>query len=253
MSLIQEALKRQQEEAKKQGTPLESATPPGQEPPVTRGTGLQVAQPVAPPPQPLPGDGAAPAEEQQSDASKGPSKGKKVLGLALKIVPIALILVGGIWWITKSMMGSRRPLPQPSSHATTPATQPPTTPATPTPVPTPQTSNTTAETPTVAPTTTEPPQNTEATSSTQAATAGTDVPATEVKPPPPPPVQWPILTVTGVVGSKEKGAAKINNVIVDVGQSIDGVKVVSLGVRSVELEYLGQRRTVRVGGSTQSQ
>jgi hypothetical protein len=60
-----------------------------------------------------------------------------------------------------------------------------------------------------------------------------------------------MLTVTGVVGSKEKGAAKINNVIVDVGQSIDGVKVISLGVRSVELEYLGQRRNVRVGGSTQ--
>jgi hypothetical protein len=262
MSLIQEALKRQQEEAKKQGTSTtETAQPAGQEPPVTRGTGLQVAQTAAPPPPPVPENSAAPAEEQQAQEPKGPSKGKKIMGLALRIIPVVLILIAGGFWIAKSFVaGGAKPVPQapaPPTPAATATNAQPTQPkpgttqptAATQPAPTaPETSNTTVETTPVVTTPTEPPQNTEPAQTTEVATTETNPSAPDVKPPPMP---WPVLTVTGVIGRGQKGAAKINNVIVDVGQSIDGVKVVSLGSRSVELEYLGQRRDVRVGSSTQ--
>ena len=64
--------------------------------------------------------------------------------------------------------------------------------------------------------------------------------------------QWPILVIKGLLGTDSgKGGAIINNEIVNVGQEIQGVKVVSIGTAgTVILSFKGQARTLRIGDIT---
>jgi len=76
-------------------------------------------------------------------------------------------------------------------------------------------------------------------------------PKPEVKPAVKPPVIWPTLTLTGIVGRGAKGSARINNEIFTVNETIQGVRVVSVGNQGVYLEYMGESKHLKVGGSTQ--
>jgi hypothetical protein len=284
MSLIQEALKRQQEEARKLTASLEPPVvqqPPGQEPPVARtASGLQVA---SSPPPPVPEEGTVPPpEEEPKKHSKFADK--RVLRLVLSIIPIALILLGGGFWIAKSMLSAKPPQAAPSTKPrvqippqTTaqpvnppsateipappkPGALQPTAVAAPLPASTSQTAAVSSAAQPKATSLPTPESAAPAATQKQAEATGTlpgtnEAPAAVVeqpKPAPPPaPLVWPVLTVSGVMGKGTKGAAKINNIIVEVGQEIDDVRLVAIGVQSVQLEYKGHERTVKVGRSTQ--
>lgn len=64
------------------------------------------------------------------------------------------------------------------------------------------------------------------------------------------PVIWPMLTINGLVGKGEQGAAMINAQIVGVNETIEGVKVIDIKKQGVTLEFEGEKRFVKVGGST---
>lgn len=66
-----------------------------------------------------------------------------------------------------------------------------------------------------------------------------------------PPADWPSLLLTGILGKGDSGSAFLNNEVVSIDETIDGVRVLSIGQRGVELEYEGEIQFLKVGGSTQ--
>ena len=62
-------------------------------------------------------------------------------------------------------------------------------------------------------------------------------------------ISWPLLSVSGIVGKGQTGAAIINNRIVQVGDSILGAKVLSVDpvLKGVSVEYKGEVRFIEVG------
>jgi hypothetical protein len=78
-----------------------------------------------------------------------------------------------------------------------------------------------------------------------------DEPEDEPEPEPEPLVTWPYLTINGVLGEGKTGSAVINNEIVGVDETIQDVKVVSIGNQGVQLEYMGETMFLKVGNSTQ--
>jgi len=66
-----------------------------------------------------------------------------------------------------------------------------------------------------------------------------------------PPANWPMLTCSGVVGKGASGSAIISSEIVGVGESVQGVKVLSIRAQGVELEYEGETRFLKVGSALQ--
>ncbi len=71
-------------------------------------------------------------------------------------------------------------------------------------------------------------------------------------PPPRETVVWPFLQLTGVIGGASgRGAARLNGVLVVVGEEIDGVRLESVSAAGAVLSYKGERRMLRVGGSSQ--
>jgi hypothetical protein len=78
----------------------------------------------------------------------------------------------------------------------------------------------------------------------------------EVAPEPEPvvvkePVIWPVLMVSGLVGKGAQGAVMFETEIVSVGESIEGVRVVSISKKGAELEYMGEKKVVSVGSTTE--
>ncbi len=63
-------------------------------------------------------------------------------------------------------------------------------------------------------------------------------------------VRWPALTLQGVIGKGLNGSAIINDQVLAVNESIEGVRVVAVDRQSARLEYEGEQRTLRVGIST---
>ena len=86
-------------------------------------------------------------------------------------------------------------------------------------------------------------------------------PATPVTPEPvvvaPPPtmenepVIWPVLVLNGLVGEGAQGSILVNNQIIDVGDTIEDVRVVSISKHGAMLEYEGEKKFVKVNGSTE--
>ena len=79
--------------------------------------------------------------------------------------------------------------------------------------------------------------------------------AVVVEPEPPPaideePVIWPILILNGLVGKGAQGAIMVNNEIIGVDETIEDVRVVSISRQGAMLEYQGEKKFVKVGGST---
>lgn len=65
--------------------------------------------------------------------------------------------------------------------------------------------------------------------------------------PEPKAADWPKLALTGVIGSGNTGSAIINNEVLAVDEIIDGVRVLSVTTKGVELECGSERRFLRVG------
>ena len=67
------------------------------------------------------------------------------------------------------------------------------------------------------------------------------------------PAIWPRLTVSGLIASKgpAAGIAIINGRMVSVGETIEGVAVVSVVQTTVKLSYEGEARQLKVGDTTQ--
>jgi tetratricopeptide (TPR) repeat protein len=71
-----------------------------------------------------------------------------------------------------------------------------------------------------------------------------------VEPKPVAPVEWPALTLQGVIGKGLNGSAIINDQVLAVNETIEGVRVVAVEKQSVKLEYEAEERSLRVGMST---
>jgi len=64
------------------------------------------------------------------------------------------------------------------------------------------------------------------------------------------PVKWPSLALQGVIGRGQNGSAIINDQVLAVNETIENVRVVSVGRQNVELEHKGERRSLKVGMTT---
>lgn len=250
MSLIQEALKRQ--EADSQQRPAAVRVPP-------------------PPPDVDENEEALVTKEPEHRQQRPKSKPWAVL---LGVLAVILLLVGGAVWmlftavrtiaddVTESVTTAVARA-EPPDAAQEPAPPEPALPSPPEPVADPG--------PAVA-AQPEPAAPPETVAEDQPDPAGTEVdPAVAVAPPPEPAgsepapeadaaaepdtpaanIQWPLLKVSGIVGKGRLGSAVVNGKIIAVGELVKGVKLVGVDGRSVDLEYEGETRSVRVGGTTE--
>lgn len=263
MSLIQEALKRQQEEMQNSvGTP-----PPIQEPVQAKGPHQKIVRrnaPAAATPPPAPQSAPpvqmpppiqeplamAAATTQEPPAEEPPpippeaiqpppvtvSPKKPLLIIAASIIIVFGILGAGGWFAFQWLVEKTEITPSSTPTVEQPA---------PTPEP--------VAVPVVAmPITSDPPSNTTPETHPQ---VNMPLATPEVVAPPPPPVKqpvvWPVLSCTGVAGRGKKGSAFLNGQIVSVNETIEDVKVISIGERSVTLEYRGERKVLKVDGTIQ--
>jgi hypothetical protein len=264
MSLIQEALKRQQEEQAGAGAVRdETRLPEMPAAPIAKAVQALTEKnhPAAPPP-PLPPAAPPPGEDDGSsdEPAAAPQREKaRPLTVVLGVVLLLLLLLGGgAWAIVYGIRSLRntppveKPTTNPPPLAGTPRSTPlhdhPTTTSGGNPPPTlPGEDRAAGKDPA---STVEQP----AVTLTQPATTATSAPT--IQPPTPQPLsapspQWPYLALTGVVGRNDSGAAMINRQIVDVGSAIEGVTVIGIERNAAWLEYKGDRRLLHVGKSTE--
>jgi len=74
-----------------------------------------------------------------------------------------------------------------------------------------------------------------------------DAPPSETTVPAPAPIRWPDITITGVVGRDQKGAAFVNGKVYGVNETVDGVRILSIKPQGVLLEYQGETRLAKIG------
>lgn len=74
----------------------------------------------------------------------------------------------------------------------------------------------------------------------------TAVAAPEVVPPPVS-IKWPDLTISGVVGKEQKGAVFVNDKVIGVNETVEGIRVVAIKPQGALLEYQGETRLAKVG------
>ncbi|MDE0838177.1 MAG: hypothetical protein OSB41_03895 [Kiritimatiellae bacterium] len=249
MSLIQEALRRQQEEQSGDGSAPAAATPSAGEtatlaaaaPTAASSTPSFVpasAPPLPPPPQPptmtpppSPADAAASVTPEKETASKGRPWGSHV-GLIAIVAVVLAGLVGLMVFAFGKVKESKdsRSLAinapaQPAGANPASATAPPDgKPAMP---------GIAAD---AKPTTAAPKPGAPAVASGE---TGAVQPAAAAA--------WPKVTLTGVVGKGIRGAATLNGQIVAVGESIQGAEVVYIGDEGVKLEFASEERHVKIG------
>lgn len=257
MSLIQEALKRQQEEMD-DGAGTANSTRPNTPPPSPQETpriarkipvsSAPIQENSEPPPIQLPdqldsseqkssGSGLDERPEDENAGSIPPAPkdsskaGLKVLGI---IIGVVVFLILGVWAIifafqTWSKSGQTATAEIPPDTKTVEST--------------PQSADdTTAHAVVDVPPVVEP-----------GAPVGGNTAVPEAAPEPvvPEPVVWPMLTINGLVGKGAQGAAMINAQIIGVNETIEGVKVIDIQKQGVTLEFEGEKRFVKVGGSTE--
>jgi hypothetical protein len=62
---------------------------------------------------------------------------------------------------------------------------------------------------------------------------------------------WPRITLNGIMSAgRANGAALVNNRMVGVGESVEGVRVVEVQVKGAVMEYKGETRLLLIGQST---
>lgn len=299
MSLIQEALKRQQEEEKKSKKaeesrqPVESAPQPAEEEavpeilpgisakPVSTTTAkvessklslrhsadvhtapLAPQAPQAPPPPPPelevkspPPPPPPPSAPKQEDVGSEGAMSKRVPSIFLKsetkkkssvplligiLIIIAIVGAGGFYYI-KNKSAGKSPSKTTENNGVTNVD----------PVESQPLENPPAET--------QPenqakdPGNQTAISPERTSAADSKPVSVDVKPAlpePKPRVMWPSLTLSGVMGKGQKGSAIINNEFLSIGDTIEGVKVISVEEKGVKLSYQGEVQSLKVGNTT---
>lgn len=280
MSLIQEALKRQQEDTGDGKAPKESGDATTAQP-ESQPKALKLKAPklggdesrevpaegavAGPPPiddaepPPLPDDfageaGVPPPLPPDDMAAGATKKQKKTVMIVVGVVCVVVLTLGAIIWLAssalKNMIGSVGAVAAPdSSVSASTDTEGPgssaastTSPSTPPDAPKPVD----PEDPAVVPV--KPELNLVATPSTGSVQTPAE-PALEVKRPKEP-VIWPVLSVKGVLMKRPRGIAIINGELVSAGESLNDVKVVTVGPDYVVLEFKGERKTVRPGEIT---
>ena len=243
MSLIQEALARQQKEQENQ-TP-EDEQPPSVQPPAS-------SSPPPPPPPPSTETTQAPGADEPADlkhVALAPQKKERGAWrtLAGALLVLVLLVGGGIWIgqlaLVKWRTGEAAPKPAPVQPA--PAAVEPEPPA-PTTVDMPVVESDEPDTAEPPPVTTpaEPPPEPEPPPVPEPA------PAQVVPEPPPEPVDWPHLKMTSC-GRGVNAFVMINGQALSTGDAIEGVKVIKIHDRGADLEYKGAHRFLKVGGSIQ--
>jgi hypothetical protein len=60
-------------------------------------------------------------------------------------------------------------------------------------------------------------------------------------------IKWPDITISGVVGKEHAGAAFINNKVVGVNETIEGIRILAIKPQGALLEYKGETRLAKVG------
>ncbi|MBN2301511.1 MAG: hypothetical protein JXN60_03240 [Lentisphaerae bacterium] len=258
MSLIQEALRRQQEEAGE--IEPQASPPPVQDPRPPMPTPSQsskpptLASPELPPPVPNVPPPLAPTESYNSTSTPGstvelaePTKQKPPILMLTGVILSILLLAGiGIWAAIYlfNLTDVANVAPTDNVVEVTPETKDktPVSDTPPPPAPSAPAEDVKVVTPVIAETDTG-----------AIVKDKYDYGKEEEEPvvQPANSVVWPMLTLSGVVGKGSNGSVILNNEIVGVGEYIDGVKVVSLGYREVTLEYEGQQQTIKQGNSTQ--
>ena len=249
MSLIQEALKRQAEDAEKSGAgkttaPVQATAPVESAPErvsVRRSAGAtqtgEPPPPVEPPPAPPP---------LPEPVAPPPAKNRKMAILAIAAV-VLLIVGGGVWLLFMQPKKAPAPVAPPSAKKAPTAQVPSSSPA-----PSVATSVTPpASTPPPTVTATTIPPETSASTGPKIEPVAAPATPVQIEPVPALPVVWPSLMLSGVIGKGPRGAARINNDIVAVNETIQGVKILSVGNQGVELEYMGEKKLLKVGSSTQ--
>ena len=257
MSLIQEALRRQQEDMDDNSgatpppaEPLVPAPSPQEAPTIAKKAPIDIAPPdldtSAPPPVQEPPaieaeEPPPPPPEAMEDAASDnttpavPAKDKPGMKVALLVGGVIICLALGIWAITFAVKTWMAPSPVVAEE--------PADPVQPEPAPT-----DVVEVPAVV--------------------AGDPAPVVEVptipdtpdpvvvEVPEPPtviekePIIWPLLILNGLVGKGAQGAIMVNNEIIGVDETIEEVRVVSISKQGATLEYQGEKKFVKVGGST---
>lgn len=234
MSLIQEALKRQNEDS---GDPVPGGQPTVPADPDKPHSKLSVRHAPSPESVPVADQAFPPPDGGDGGATAGATRRKwlKLGGIAAGCIVMAAI-GGGAWFAISSGTfkdggtadSAAATTPDPELKAafevkgSDPAPEPPAA--------------------LVSPTITTPVATTEATPTIDVTTAPVSAEETASA--------WPLLSLSGTGGSGKRAFAIINKNLVRVGDTIDGVKVVRVGLDTVELEFDGGRQTVKVGGST---
>jgi hypothetical protein len=261
MSLIQEALKRQQQErdgtfpraddpipmGKPAPKPVKAGTPTPPPPPPPATTPDSGTAPAAKAAVPVPDlDAAAPLPDL--DGARRPEKARAWKTLILITIAILLLGSGAVWMLAYALRAMRgrlesgrvpvqaaapaasapaKPAPLPSAAAAAPAVPEAETP--PTAAPEPQA---------------EPPS--QAAADAVPAEAGSG-PGTRPDAVERIPVNWPVLKLTGMIGRGQAGSAVINGQVVGIGDTVAGTKVIAIRSQGVELEYQGDRQVLKVG------
>lgn len=278
MSLIQEALKRQQQEQGNKAGPETPPSPAGSEPPVTET--MPVPQKLT-----LVEAAPAPAAEPSAPASSVPvpampppppvpsSKPWMMIG-GIGVAAFIVLVIGGLivakWTLkmtqkkavpalavpsVKPSQPSGIPVSQakPEANSSVPpppsvsAREGPAAPAALSPVP----SSPVSIPPVPSATASREPESPLPPLSD---TSGTEnIPETEspsMEKTPPVPLQWPVLKLTGMLSSPTpgEGAARINNQMIFVGGEIEGAILVEIRSDGVLLRYGDETRFLKMGG-----
>ena len=255
MSLIQEALRRQQEDMDdNSGATPPPATPavpepsPQEAPTIARKTPVNAAPPdldtstpppvqdpptveTEEPPPPPPED-----MEDADDAVAAPAKDKPGMKVAMLIGGVVICLALGVWAITFAVKTWMTPSTVVADGPADPSVAPP---AEPTNV---------VDVPVVAADDPAPVVDVPPTADTPDPVVAQvpEIPAVIEKEP----VIWPLLILNGLVGKGAQGAIMVNNEIIGVDESIEDVRVVSISKQGATLEFQGETKFVKVGGST---
>ena len=240
MSLIQEALRRQQEEQRATADgpqPVPPAPPPPPPPPTP-------AKPTAEPPAPAPAPEQPPAPPPLPPLASPPTKSLRAaqdqtapkpvrVWRTLLVVGLVLLILAGaavaaLFYVFQRLRSDTQAVFD--------------------------------RAPTIAAGADTAARTGEDTAADAAAGAAAGTGTVTDAPPPPPraeapapardraPVEWPHLTLSGLVGRGRTGSAILNNEVVGVGESIQDVTLLGIDSEGVELEYRGERRHLKVAG-----
>ncbi|MBT3194362.1 MAG: hypothetical protein HN341_17590 [Verrucomicrobia bacterium] len=280
MSLIQEALKRQQQETEgilpaEPTTEAPAVAPPPPTPPTEE---TPPPPPPPPPPEPpvspvdpvdLPEKTPEPIPETVTVESE--SKPTRVLPALLGVILLLALLLFVVGWaIYYGLQYIGEPVEETpetgliAPTVSTPVTEPQPAPPTPPPAaePAPLGEAVVVETSPVESTAKDADTDLAAEAANSQGSPETEIPEeapaatspAKTQPPitqPLPNIQWPPVKLSGIVGSGRSGAVMINGKVIGINESVDGIEIVSIDAKGALLEYKGDRRFLKEGKSLQ--